>query len=218
MNAYEQRHAKRYALSLEAVRPYLCAGAKILELGGSSAFGKKLAALPDLSLRVDFTSSDLRHPWPSLQKGEASQSDIALCMEVIEHIHDRETKPFATEWMGTGTANLLEETFRLLKPGGLLFLTTPNAASLNVLYKALMQEPPMIYRPHVREYAPHELAALVQAAGFERITVTSHDCWDNDCVPPADLALLRSVIGRLGYRTDCRGEDLFLTAFKPASK
>ena len=37
-------------------------------------------------------------------------------------------------------------------------LTTPNASSLNVLHKVLMQQPPMVYRPHVREYAPHELA------------------------------------------------------------
>jgi SAM-dependent methyltransferase len=215
MSTYEQRHAKRYALSLEALRPLLKPGMHVVELGARSTFADALQR----ELQVEVESSedeDLRflecYP-PDLPL----VVDAVLCMEVIEHIHDQEAKPYSTEWSGSGVAQMLKAALSALKPGGLLFLTTPNAASLNVLHKVLMQQPPMVYRPHVREYGPHELAYIVQAAGFERVTVTSHDSWNNDCMPPDAERRLREVIPALGYRADCRGENLFLTAFKPAS-
>ncbi len=209
MNAYDQRHAKRYALSLEALRPLLTPDMLIVECGARSSFADKLEH--ECQVEVEATDEfDLRH----LPLSDDQELDVVLCMEVLEHLHDQE-KTLPTEWAGSGTKQMLAALFSALKPGGLLFLTTPNAASLNVLHKVLQQLPPMVYRPHVREYAPHELAHLVAAAGFERITVTSHDCWDNDCMRPGDVNRLREMIAALGYRTDCRGEDLFLTAYKP---
>ena len=140
-------------------------------------------------------------------------------MEVFEHLHDLPpTSGIPTEWAGTGATSMLRTIRSMLKPGGLLFLTTPNACSLDVLHKVLTHQPPMVYRPHVREYAPHELAALVRDAGFESIEVTTHDCWDNDCMPAGMPAKLRDAIGRLGFRTDARGQDIFLTARKPVAK
>lgn len=215
MSDYEKRHAKRYALSLEALRPLLQPGMKVLECGPRSSF----ADLLERECKVDTCDTakdDLRtvQAWPSNIEPLA---DAVICMEVIEHLHDQEEIPFSDEWRGTGAAHLLAVMFSALKPGGLLFLTTPNAASLNVLYKVLMQQPPMVYRPHVREYGPHELAHLVKTAGFERVTVTSHDSWNNDCMPADAERRLREMISALGYRSDCRGENLFLTAFKPAA-
>ena len=209
MRTYEQRHAKRYAMSLEALRPLLKPWMNVIECGARSSFADTLER--ECKAVVSATGdADLRIIPASMEP----VFDAALCMEVFEHIHDQE-KSLPTEWDGSGTSNLMAAMFSALKPGGLLFLTTPNAASLNVLHKVLHQQPPMVYRPHVREYGPHELAKLVKEAGFTGITVTSHDVWDNDCMTIGEAKRLRDMITSLGYRTDCRGEDLFLTAYKP---
>lgn len=208
-NDYERRHAKRYALSLAALKPHLTPGMEVLECGGAGKFTTEIVA--ELGVHVLNTHEDLRYP----AMRDANTFDCVLCMEVFEHIHDRDAE-MPTEWYGNGAKWLLAHLFDVLKPGGLLFLTTPNAASLNVLHKVLSQLPPMVYRPHVREYAPHELAGLVGDAGFKDIAVTSHDSWDNDCMSKDEAKKLRETIKALGYREDCRGEDLFLLARKPA--
>lgn len=209
MKTYEERHAKRYDLSLRTLKPFLVPNARVLCLGEVGAF--EVNQVSPLVDALHEYKEDLRNAFFAALP---APYDVVLCMEVFEHIHDQDAdKP--TEWYGTGTANLLTESLRVLKPDGVLFLTTPNAASLNVLHKVLMQFPPMVYRPHVREYAPHELAAIVKAAGFDRIEVTSHDCWDNDCMSAREAKQIAEAIVGLGYRSDCRGEDLFLIARKP---
>lgn len=67
--------------------------------------------------------------------------DVITSFETVEHIHDDE--------------RFVMELARVLRPGGLLVLSTPNA----------LHTKPVDGRPanpfHVREYAPHELQALL---------------------------------------------------------
>lgn len=69
-----------------------------------------------------------------------------VCIETIEHVED--------------DAGLLAEFARVLEPGGHLVISTPDAAT-----KAAAGRGPNPY--HVREYTEHELAELVEAAGYE---------------------------------------------------
>ena len=55
---------------------------------------------------------------------EDGEFDICLCCEILEHLaHD--------------PSHMLREIHRILKPGGLVILTTPNAVRLDVLYSGL---------------------------------------------------------------------------------
>lgn len=94
-------------------------------------------------------------PWPS---GEAS---VVLMLEILEHFT---MDPMRALWQAN----------RLLRPGGTLVLSTPNAASLSGVFRAARG-----YHPHQdlhyngidgnrhnRLYDPHELCHLVEAAGF----------------------------------------------------
>lgn len=84
--------------------------------------------------------------------------DIVIASEVIEHIVD--------------TDFLLSETNRVLKTGGMLFLTTPNINTLlSYVMMIFLDMPP--YRsaryksPHVRDFTKRTLQLALESSGFE---------------------------------------------------
>jgi 2-polyprenyl-3-methyl-5-hydroxy-6-metoxy-1,4-benzoquinol methylase len=103
----------------------------------------------------------------------AASYDIVLCLGVIEHI------PHSPKRM-------LEALTRVLKPGGLLVLDTPNLAYL-YRREALAQgrsifppiadqfltEPP--FEGHHREYTTAEVRWMLEQSGYEAITVETFD-------------------------------------------
>lgn len=205
---YDRVHEKRFALSLEALRPYLKPDSRVLCLGGVGSF-EATRVSPTVATLHEY-AKDLRYAFdPQLAEGY----DVILCMEVLEHIHDQDAqKP--TEWRSTGTDNLLRESFRLLKPGGIFFLTTPNACSLNVLEKVLTMQPPMVYRPHVREYAPAEVDAMLKGHGFQIVSFETHDCWGGG-MGNFRRSVLEKVLKDGLAQSPHRGEDIFVIARKP---
>jgi SAM-dependent methyltransferase len=93
--------------------------------------------------------------------------DGALCCEVIEHLF------VDPAWM-------LHETNRVLKVGGWLLLTTPNATSYHMIRKAVQGVHPLEHSlyfhgekypglsiQHTREYAFWEIIGLLENCGFE---------------------------------------------------
>jgi len=208
--SYEDVHKLRFDLSLAALKPYLVAHDRLLSLGDSGTFERSLIEQRLVDI-IESYSGDLRYPFDD--GVDTGKFNVVLCMEVFEHIHDQECdKP--TEWRATGTANLLRETFRVLKPGGILFLTTPNACSINVLEKVMTMQAPMVYRPHVREYAPAEIDALIRGAGFRIESFVTHDCWGGGCLP-ARRRLLEKLLADGACPSPHRGEDIFVIARKP---
>lgn len=94
--------------------------------------------------------------------------DMVLCNEVIEHLVQ---SPLPA----------LSEMYRVLKPGGLLMVTTPNIArSINrgklLFGKSVMfpidvyfennRKGNIIYHRHNREYTLNELSAIISDTGF----------------------------------------------------
>lgn len=208
-NDYNSVHARRFALSLEWVLRLLPPnGGRVLELGGGGEFTRMLcdAMLP----RVELVQSqgDLR----SVRLPD-DPFDLVLCMEVIEHIHDQARAGIPTEWEGTGAAHLMGEIARVLRPGGALFLTTPNAASANVLHKVITGQAPMVYRPHVREYTCWEIDALVKAAGLRLERIETLEPWANS-MPAGMRERIGAFLRSLGVDTEMRNEDIFAIARK----
>lgn len=87
--------------------------------------------------------------------------DVVLFCEMLEHML---MNPLAT----------LREIHRVLKPSGVLVLTTPNVARLDNVLSLVsgvnMYDPYSGYGPygrHNREYTRHELQRLLEFAGFD---------------------------------------------------
>lgn len=101
------------------------------------------------------TGSDLRY---QIDRGDNS-IDVFLSLEVIEHIKDQESKNLndIVLWNKSGVKKYVEEIYRVLKPGGLCVLTTPNPCSAIAALRLVQGDPPMVFRRHVREYTDKEL-------------------------------------------------------------
>jgi SAM-dependent methyltransferase len=130
--------------------------------------------------------------------------DLALCFEVIEHM---EIDPMF----------MLSEVNRVLRPGGLVYLSTPNVCSGRNVWKILNGFAPHFfmkysrtrsYHRHNIELAPHQLVALLKAAGFEIAKMWSKDCFEPTMPEALDL------LERNGFRTDMRGDNLFVIGRK----
>ena len=100
--------------------------------------------------------------------------DAVLCCEMLEHLH--------SDPMG-----LMAEINRVLKPEGVLLLTTPNLACGHAVESALKGESPYVYGRfergggatdrHNREYTAGEVERLASAAGFGVVVLRTMDSW-----------------------------------------
>ncbi|MEO1167152.1 MAG: methyltransferase domain-containing protein [Pseudomonadota bacterium] len=129
-------------------------GKAICDSGGSPM----LNFLADAGHDATPTRSDLRY---EIDRPDESV-DIFLSLEVIEHIkdHDSDDRKDVVLFNRSGVETYVSEIRRVLKPGGWVFLTTPNPNSALVLHRVLNDSPPLIYAQHVREYTAQELREI----------------------------------------------------------
>lgn len=131
-------------------------GKQVLELGCGEGYGMELLSPHvDTYLAVDKKkptqvtfnkNTKFKHCNLPLLTGIADNSfDTIICFQVIEHIEN--------------DGLLLQEIKRVLKPGGSIFLTTPNKLT------SLTRNP-----FHIREYEPQQMQALI-ASYFNKQTV-----------------------------------------------
>lgn len=168
--------------------------ARVVELG--SAPGDQIARLADLgylTVSVDIgTSADA---WGSGKEGTMTAllathgvEDVTWDLEKIpypldDNLFDAVVMTEVYEHLRDYPVRSLEECFRILKPGGRLYLTTPNAAYLMNRLRALRGR--SIATPlndwiggvpharHAREYTFPEMRTLLSHVGLRPVDMTS---------------------------------------------
>ena len=200
------QHFLRYVTTFGAICQTLPEMQKltILETGGACPIldflnGNNTCYATESDLRLEIDAPD-------------DFADGLFSFEVIEHIKDQPEQSFEeiVLFHETGIRAFVDEIFRVLKPGGLAFVTTPNAASLRCLQNLLAHQPPMVFRPHVREYTRTELETLF--AAFE---VEAYESQFNFFSVAGDPAQHLKIFETLGASTADRGDDHFFCFRKP---
>jgi SAM-dependent methyltransferase len=101
---------------------------------------------------------------PLIREGVFDPADFAprsismiCCFQTLEHVPD--------------PRKLVEDSFNLLEPGGLLALITHNADG--ALNRLLGRRSPIIDIEHLQLFSPDNMRFLLQKANFERIGIES---------------------------------------------
>lgn len=111
---------------------------------------------------------------------------------------------------------MMSEINRVLKPNGLLILTTPNVASSRGLYKILRGEEPYFYmqyrkKPalyrHNYEYSESSIRIITKSSGFSG-SIWTEDTFEDGVTE--DIERLR----KLGYPLVSVGDNIFAVVRK----
>lgn len=218
-DSYHQGHSRRMARTLEVLLEQNPQG-KILEIGTTGLIPLALKKLkPEVT--VFGTDFNLEKPPMGVEKYTFKDQsidvqvvrvnieedglkfideyfDVVLLCEVIEHM---ERDPMA----------MLSQVNRVLKTGGVLILTTPNAVSSHSISKILNGYEPYFYMQyrhdgsmyrHNYEYSIHSLTAVLNGAGFDG-KIWTEDCFED---PIVSIPLM---LEQLGYKPQNYGDNLF---------
>jgi SAM-dependent methyltransferase len=168
----------------------------LLDLGHDPKMGTQLTALGVALTGNVYPGTPLPDvPWTlapfDLEKGfpfPERSFDAVTALEVIEHV------------VSTPRV-LLREAARVLKPGGILYLGTPNVCAWAKVRRLISQVHPYDSPAysldfherhpmcHVYEYDPWTLQQLVKSEGFEIVECATWDPYRNDPKGVRDLAL-----------------------------
>lgn len=230
-NSYIQGHAARFAVTILYLRSIITPATRVLELGFSGLLHNYLhmqvacwdyTVFPDdfsesLEPKVTYVNLTLPAPLKSVLARKIvinfedylfplpdKSYDLIICAEVIEH-------------MDVDPMSLMSEINRLSNDKGNLFLTTPNAVSARIVYKALIGEHPSFFMKysssrspyrHNLEYNPKMIKALLSSAGFECAKFETLDTFEN----PLEIGL--DYIKKLDCSQSDRGDNIFIHAVK----
>lgn len=161
--AEENYWFRRHEVVYEALRPR-CAGAVVLEAGCGEGYGADLlAGVADRVLALDYdapTAAHVARRYPHLAVARTNlvalpvregSCGAVVSLQVIEHLWEQE--------------RFLRECHRVLAPGGVLLVSTPN----RITFSPGRDTPLNPF--HTRELSGAELAGLVRDAGFVDVEV-----------------------------------------------
>ncbi len=197
MGAYMQiTPALHHALGYGAVRGCYYGPAGVTET----------KSVTDRKGRVFVCSVDLFDAEKDVYPYPDESFDTVVCGELIEHLP-------------TDPMHLLGEVNRILKPGGHLLLTTPNAASGRAIAAILAGYHPGFYpaylRPealgkgdsrHHREYTAREVHLLLHYGGFEVVRLETGEF--SDALRPHELWVDR-LLETWGFDRGLRGNGVY---------
>ena len=209
---YGSDHKGAYATVADTVTRYLPRGSTVLDFGCGpcdktavvQALGYRCAGYDDLQddwhrlpgnldrIRKFAAESgiDFRLAGSGAMPFAANEFDMVMMHDVLEHLHN-------------SPRDLLNDLLGRVKPGGLLFVTVPNAVNIRKRISVLFGRTnlprfdsfywyPGAWRGHVREYVRDDLAKLAEYLGLEVVELRGCDHM-LEKVPKAVLPAYRFV-------------------------
>lgn len=159
------------------------------------------------SIKQDISAFD---DWYSV---EEESTDVIFALEVLEHLT-------------SGPMAFLLNSFRALRQGGVLVLTTPNSSSSRAIMRILKGNNPFSYSPfrrlsanvvgpeHIKEYSRAELHGALEHAGFSLQVKTTFSPYAHEDIPSG---LKQLLVNDFRIAADQLGEVHFIVAVKNPS-
>lgn len=227
-NSYIQGHAARFAATATYLNQLIQPDFKILELGFSNVLHNYILEKP---LTYDYTVFNGKDCGVTTVQGSIKMMaadysslstalsinfelekfpiatghyDLIICCEVIEHL---DIDPMF----------LMEEINRILVPGGILCITTPNSTSARIVYKVLNGYHPSFFMKYSRdrspyrhnfEYTPQCLTDLCKSAGFKIDFLETIDAFEEPLMPGYEL------LNSMQFNAKNRGDMIIVKAIK----
>jgi SAM-dependent methyltransferase len=232
----ETGHLRRLILTLEKLSPLFDNNPSVLDIGGfgelllilrkfygltsvhglsleGNAFGYRdgrLLSYDDSNLEYSIRIDTCDVECERLQH-DSNSLDIVTCFEVLEHL--RYDPMF-----------MLLEIHRVLRPGGILVLSTPNASSWESLARVAAFASPFIFSTyfaegtgigHCKEYSAFELRQALEQTGFSIDKLETLDCFPPDSGLEERFAELKAFVSsRDWWEQSLRGQTLLVEARK----
>lgn len=118
----------------------------VLDLGSGDQFLRKAIDTRGANYTpVDYSDADFNKDKLPFKN---NRFDLILCLAVIEHVENVD--------------NFMEQAFRVLKPGGLFYLSTPN---FKFCFKNFYNDP-----THVKPYTDLSLSKTLEYCNFENVS------------------------------------------------
>ncbi len=168
---------------------------KQVEKTAESASGETFRCTIDL-----FNAEKDRFPY------EDGSFATVLCCEVLEHL---EADPM----------HMMAEFNRVIRDGGHLLMTTPNACSLRAVAGVLAGYQPQFFSQyplanvdgsadprHAREYAAREMPDLYAAAGFETVVLETGPYGEAD---ESGFDSVKELLAKWEFSLELRGECVY---------
>jgi SAM-dependent methyltransferase len=209
MNAYRISHARRFWRSLRLIQQWAppARPLRVLEIGAAPYY---FSALLSRFANCQVTGANTKATvWPGAESANPAPRDVALrhgepptVERITVHVFNIEKDPFpfddsafdlvlcmeVIEHLAYSPTHMLAEMHRVLRPGGRLLLSTPNATDLRRTLSHLVNWNPAfhysgygIYGRHNREFTAAELRLLISACGYrilesrlENVFIRSH--------------------------------------------
>lgn len=213
---YHQGHRLRFQKSLEWVSSYLEGNEIILNFGPHCVFEELIeAAWPSVTLS-DTDVQDLRYPLEGINDGSV---DMVLFMETIEHLSDQTFESIDEILKGdvvlSGVKNAVAEASRVIRSGGKLFLTTPNACSWFAILQMIHHSPygALTYHGHFREFSYVQLFNLLKDADFKILQFDTVHTFQHDKYVSEKGRILDFLLN-YGSDTKHRDDTIFIVAEK----
>ena len=186
---------------------------KVIDLGAPLYGDPFIVSLREAfpHLQIENYAQDLRQPFTL----PSDAYDAVFSMEVIEHIKDIESPYDGTfeNYYYKGMESSLRETYRILKPGGIMVLTTPNAGSIGSICNAIAGRSPFVYAFHVREFTLPEMTDRIHKYGFHIDKLATYDSFNYEVT--AELKeRVKQFLLHLDGNGDLRGNEMMFVARK----